>query len=164
MQWILKARVQYDLRRRYWQDSLTNNCSWQKKHLMPLSSCVQQQVEQGGRAGFWEYSGWPHWALFLAAAQQASPFPIPFALVLQQHQSHLLSAPPRFCWGPLEVTQHSRVLNSPGPLRKLVGLWSQRLLSGFVVEQINCKGNIFTPFCQKQGRKKEMNEWGTKML
>lgn len=71
---------------------------------------------------------------------------------------------PGFAAGALEVPQHSRVLNSPGPPRKLVGLWSQRLLSGFVVEQINYKGNICTPFCQKQSGKKEMSEWGTKML
>lgn len=65
---------------------------------------------------------------------------------------------PGFADGAWEDAQHSRVLNSPGPSRKHVGLWSQRLLSGFVVEQVDYKGNIFTPFFRTHSRKKKVNE------
>lgn len=144
---------------RHWQDSLTNNWRWQKKHLMLSVVVWSDRWSREEEQAFEQHSRCPCWALFLAAAQHASPSLCPFSwhcCSIKAISCPLLAG---FAGGALGVTQHSRVLNSPGPSRKLVGLWSQRLLSGFAVEQINYKGNIFTLSIRNRvERKKLVNE------
>lgn len=70
-----------------------------------LSGCVQQQVEQGGRAGFWTALKVPMLGSVSGCSSASISFPAPFPLALLQHQSHLLSSPHRFC--PWSFGSHS---------------------------------------------------------
>lgn len=133
---------------RHWQDSLTNNWRWQKKHLMLSAVVCSNRWSREEEQAFEQHSRCPCWALFLAAAQQASPSLRPFPWHCCSIKAISCPLLTDFAGGALGVTQHSRVLNSPGPSRKLEGLWSQMLLSSFAAEQIHYKGNVtmYLPF------------------
>lgn len=73
-----------------------------------------------------------------------------------------VSGPLSFCWWCCR--RHPRgALKSPVPSRKLIRVLSERLLSCLVVEQMNCKGNIF-PRTFWDTTVERKSKWSAKML
>lgn len=126
--------------------------SWQKQHLMPLSSCVQQQVEQGGRTSFWTTLRMATLGSISGCSPAGTSLPSALSLGSAAASKLFLSPPPRFCWRHFGCHPAQQGAELTWVSRKLVGLWSQRLLCGLLQRQ------YIYPFLSET-EWKDRNEW-----